>query len=89
MTGLACKKCSSCDTVVCRAKQLADRTGDRSFVITTAGVVSPDILLAILSGILAAIRAASEYLGSREKNNPPVIVCKGCGYWERMTTDSA
>jgi hypothetical protein len=51
----------------------------------TAGAVAPDVLVPLLGLLLAAGKALFEYLGWREKNNPPVVVCKACGSWERVS----
>jgi hypothetical protein len=83
---LACKKCGSRETFICGARDLAAKTSDQSFVTCTSGAIIPRLLLPLLGSPLAAGKALFEYLGCREKNNPPVIVCKACGSWERVST---
>jgi hypothetical protein len=82
---LACNKCGSRDTFVCGARDLAAKTGDRSFMTCTAGLIDPVSLVALFAILLAAGKALFEYLSWREKNNPPVVVCKACGRWEKVS----
>ncbi len=83
---LACKKCNSRDTFVCGAKDLSAKTGNQVFVSgATCGIVADPVLIFTLLGVLAkAATALLDYLGTRAKNNPPVFVCKACGWWERI-----
>ena len=85
--GLACNKCGSREAFACNAKDLADKTGDASFMTARAGLVAdPVSVLALVGAVVAAAKAVFEYLGWRERNNPTVVVCRACGYWERVTT---
>jgi hypothetical protein len=82
---LACNKCGSRDTFVCGARDLASKTGDQTLMTHTAGAIPPDVLITFIGLLVAAGKALFEYLGSREKNNPRVVVCKACGSWERVS----
>jgi hypothetical protein len=82
---LKCSKCGSRDTFVCGAKDLTAKTGNPMFMTTAAGVVALHALPALVGMLLAAGKAVFEYLGWREKNNPPIVVCKACGAWERIS----
>jgi hypothetical protein len=86
MTGLACKKCGSRDTVACRARDLVRKTGDRSFFTASCGyVLDPTVVFGLLRALAEAARACFDYLGWREKNNPPLVVYRACGFWERLS----
>jgi hypothetical protein len=88
---LACKKCESRDTFTCRAKELADKTSNPAVVGATCGFVADPVSLALIVGAVRAVaeaaRAAFEWLTQRERTNSVVVVCKGCGYWERVTAE--
>jgi DNA-directed RNA polymerase subunit RPC12/RpoP len=81
---LACKKCGSRNTFVCGARELAAKTGDQEFMTAAFGIVAPNLLLTLFDALMKAGKHFFEYLGLREKNNSPVVVCKACGHWERV-----
>jgi len=92
---LMCKKCRSRDTFVCGARDLTAKTGNPVFASAVCGFVAdPIAIFALLGALVAAARAVIAFLEARERNNearernnPPVLVCKACGYWERITGD--
>lgn len=86
---LACKKCASRDTFTCRAKELADKTNNPAVISAACGICPDPVSVALLVGAAKAIadaaRAAFDWLAQREQANPVIVVCKACGYWERVT----
>jgi hypothetical protein len=92
---LMCKECRSRDTFVCGARDLTSKTGNPLFASAVCGfAVNPIAIFTLLGPLAAAARAVMAFLEARERNNearetnnPPVLVCKACGYWERITGD--
>ncbi|MCF5910917.1 hypothetical protein K3H35_19275 [Aeromonas veronii] len=81
---VACNKCGSRNTEVVKAKDLAEASGDSRILTATAGAVSPEVVIGLLAAIAAAAKAIFEWLTESEKNEKKVVVCKDCGYWERV-----
>jgi hypothetical protein len=42
------------------------------------------MIIGAIEALAHAAKALFGYLKSREDNNPPVVVCKSCGYWEKI-----
>jgi hypothetical protein len=82
--GIQCNKCGSRNTTVVKAKDLADKTGDKSIMTAASGTVSTAILAELLELLLKVIGKIFGWLEEKEKNDRKVVVCKECGYWERV-----
>jgi hypothetical protein len=63
-----------------KAKALAEASGDSSVMTCTSGMINAKTI----ETILALITAVFEWLTESQKNEKKVIVCKDCGYWERI-----
>lgn len=81
---LKCPKCGSRNTVTETAGKIAALTHDDRFLTTSAGYISPEQLVELLKDIIKAIKRIFGFLEQRERNNAPVLVCKSCGYYERI-----
>lgn len=81
---LQCKKCGSRNTSTVKAKEMADRTGDSSFNTAASGMINPVLVIATLKAIIDMIGNVFNWLTEKEKNDASVVVCKDCGYWERI-----
>ena len=81
---LACNKCGGRNTEVVEAKDLAKASGDSRVLTAPVGVVSPEVVAGLVAAIAAAVKAIFEWLTESEKNKKNVVVCKDCGYWERV-----
>jgi hypothetical protein len=88
---LACKKCKARDTFTYRAKELAEKTNNPAVIGAPSGICNDPMSVALLvraaRAILEAARAVFNCLVQRERANP-VVVCKGCGYWERVSAET-
>ena len=54
------------------------KCGSRNTVTETAGNIE------LLKEIIRAIQRLFRFLEQRERNNAPVLICKDCGYYERI-----
>lgn len=81
---LKCPKCGSRNTVTETAGKIAELTRDDRFLTTSSGYISLDQLAELLKDIIRAIKRLFGFLEQRERNNAPVLVCKSCGYYERI-----
>jgi predicted nucleic-acid-binding Zn-ribbon protein len=83
---LQCHKCESRNTEIVSAKELSEKTGDISLMSAgaMAGVINPVLVVSALKSIFEALGKLFGYLEEKEKNNRKVIVCKDCGYWEKI-----
>lgn len=81
---LKCPKCDSRNTVTETAGKIAELTRDDRFLTTPAGYISPDQMAELLKDIIRAIKRLFGFMERRERNNAPVLVCKSCGYYERI-----
>ena len=77
---LKCPKCGSRNTVTETAGNIAKVTRDDRFLTSTSGYISPELL----KEIIRAIQRLFGFLKQRERNNAPVLICKDCGYYERI-----
>ncbi|MCQ5790134.1 hypothetical protein MZC73_17190, partial [Escherichia coli] len=59
-------------------------TRDDRFLTSTSGYISPEQLPELLKEIIRAIQRLFRFLEQRERNNAPVLICKDCGYYERI-----
>ncbi|ECI4870445.1 hypothetical protein DSG52_22490 [Salmonella enterica subsp. enterica] len=59
-------------------------THDDRFRTATSGVIDPRILLELLKLILIVLARLFAFMEEREKNKGKILVCKDCGYWERI-----
>ena len=82
--GIQCNKCGSRNTQVVKAKEMAEKTGDNSFMTATSGAVDPNIVLKALEALFNFLGKLFESKSEAEKNNGSVLVCKDCGAWERI-----
>lgn len=74
---LKCNNCGSRNTQTTTAKKLAETTGNSNITNAASGFVSPKEIVGLL-------KALFEWLSGKEKNSRSVVVCKDCGYWERV-----
>lgn len=81
---MMCKKCNSKNTDVVSAKKLAEKTNDNQFLTATAGVASTTLIIGAVKSIFEALGKLFGWMEEKEKNDRNVIVCKDCGYWERI-----
>lgn len=81
---LTCPKCGSRHTVTENAGRIAEVVRDDRFLSSASGYISPDQLSELLKEIIRAIKRFFGFLEQRERNNAPVLVCKSCGYYERI-----
>ena len=81
---LKCRDCGSRNTDVVSAKELSENTGDESIMISKVGAIDPMIVAAAIRAIFLALEKLSGYLKEKEKGNRKVVVCKDCGYWEKV-----
>lgn len=79
-----CHKCKSRNTATVKAKDMADKTGNSSFITTAYGAVDPILVIGALTSIIKALRELFGWLNRKEKNNGCIVVCKDCGYWKRV-----
>ena len=66
------------------AGNIAKVTRDDRFLTSTSGYISPEQLPELLKEIIRAIQRLFGFLEQRERNNAPVLICKDCGYYERI-----
>ena len=78
---LKCPKCGCRNTVT---ETIAKVTRDDRFLTLTSGYISPEQLPELLKEIIRAIQRLFRFLEQRERNNAPVLICKDCGYYERI-----
>lgn len=81
---LKCPKCGSRNTVTETAGKIAEVTRDDRFLTSTSGYISPEQLPELLKEIIRSIQRLFRFLEQRERNNAPVLICKDCGYYERI-----
>ena len=83
---LQCRKCGSRNTEIVSAKKLSDKIGNKSLMTANAGflVVDPVIIAEALKAIFQVLGKLFDYLKEKEKNKRKVVICKDCGYWERV-----
>lgn len=97
---LKCKACGSINTNVYKAKDLAEKTGDRNLLIpnvacATLAISGPALgkLLKELAPVVIPqiIKLVSDFFTEKKKkdraeeeNNRNVILCKDCSHWERI-----
>lgn len=81
---LKCPKCGSRNTVTETAGKIAVLTHDDRFLTTSAGYISPGQLSELLKDIIRAIKRLFGFMEQRERNNAPVLICKSCGYYQRI-----
>ncbi len=81
---LKCPKCGSRNTVTETAGNIAKVTRDARFLTSASGYISPEQLPELLKEIIRAIQRLFGFLKQRERNNAPVLICKDCGYYERI-----
>ncbi|MDP1615520.1 MAG: hypothetical protein Q8L68_06960 [Methylococcales bacterium] len=79
-----CNKCGSRNTATVNARDMADKTGDSSFITAASGTVNPILIVETLKVIFEFLGKLFGWLEEKEKNNRSVVVCKDCGYWERV-----
>ncbi|HFK6835503.1 TPA: hypothetical protein ACGZCP_004756, partial [Citrobacter freundii] len=72
------------NTVTETAGKIAEVTRDDRFLTSTSGYISPEQLPELLKEIIRAIQRLFRFLEQRERNNAPVLICKDCGYYERI-----
>ncbi|RBQ27783.1 MULTISPECIES: hypothetical protein [Arcobacteraceae] len=98
MEHLKCKACGSTNTNVYKAKDLAEKTGDKNFVNPTmlGGTLAfsgADLLKFIkdLASLLPFIKSVFDFFtekkkkdGAEEENNRSVFLCIDCGHWEKI-----
>lgn len=76
---LKCPQCGSCNTLISSAGKLPSITDNKR-----SGYISLEFLPEILKEIIKAIKKLFRFLEQRERNNAPVLICKDCGYYERI-----
>ena len=83
---LQCRKCGSRNTEIVSAKKLSDKIGNKSLMTANAGflVVDPVIIAEALKAIFQVLGKLFDYLKEKEKNKRKIVICKDCGYWERV-----
>jgi hypothetical protein len=70
--------------VTVKARDMAEKTGDGSFMTASSGMVSPILIVEALKAIFEFLGKLFGWLEEAEKNDRSVVVCKDCGYWERV-----
>ena len=81
---LKCKGCGSRDTEVVSARELSDKTGDANIMTAAAGALNPVLVVEAINAIFKALGKLFGWLEKKEKGNRKVVVCKDCGYWEKV-----
>ena len=82
---LQCHKCESQNTEVVSAEELSNKTGDMTLMsFATVGIINPILVVEALKSIFLALEKLFGFLEEKEKNKRKVIVCKDCGYWEKI-----
>ncbi|MBL0668369.1 hypothetical protein JD488_16950 [Aeromonas jandaei] len=81
---LKCKECGGRNTEEVSAKELSKKTGDASLLSAGAGTINPVVVVEAISAIFKALGKLFGWLGEKEKGNRQVLVCKDCGYWEKV-----
>ncbi len=84
---LKCKNCGSRNTTVVSAKELSDRTGDSSLDSLQVGFIPKESIGSIIAAITAIAVAVGKFFSfskEKEKSNRKVVLCKNCGYWEKV-----
>jgi predicted nucleic-acid-binding Zn-ribbon protein len=82
---LQCHKCGSQNTEVVSAEELSNKTGDMTpMSAATVGMIDPILVGEAIKSIFQALRKLFDFLEEKEKNKRKVVVCKDCGYWEKI-----
>ena len=81
---LKCKECGSRDTKVISARELSAITNDTSVLTTSSGKIDIIFFVEAIKYISQALGRLFEWLKEKEKNDSRVVVCKDCGYWEKI-----
>jgi hypothetical protein len=63
-----------------KAKDLAETSGDSSVMSCASGIVNAKTI----EMLLVLITSVFGWLTESKKDEKKVIVCKDCGYWERI-----
>ena len=82
---LKCKECGSRDTTIVTRKQLSKALDKPEGSLGSAGLVVDPVM--VINAILALIALASQalnYLKEKEKNEVEYVICKDCGYYEKL-----
>lgn len=80
---LTCPKCKSRNTEIKMVKDMVEKTGDKSFISNKSGVTkvsNGEILVVTLRVIINLLK----WLTVKEENNKKLLICKDCGYWEKL-----
>lgn len=77
-------KCGSRNTVIVKARDMSEKTGDSNFTSAASGVINPALVGEVLKAIFEFLGKLFGWLGEKVKNDRNVVVCKDCGYWERV-----
>lgn len=62
-----CHKCKSRNTVTVKAKDMADKTGNSSFITSAYGAIDPALAIGALTSIIKALRELFGWLNRKEK----------------------
>jgi len=82
---LQCHKCESKNTEIVSAEELSNETGDKTPLSGAAmGAIDPTLVAVALKSIFQALGKLFGFLEEKEKNKRKVVVCKDCGYWEKV-----
>jgi hypothetical protein len=69
-----------------KSKDLAKASGDSSVMTGASGVMGASRVINVktVETLLVLITAVFGWLTESKKDEKKVIVCKDCGYWERI-----
>lgn len=83
---MQCKKCKSTNTGVFKAKDLATKTGDNRFNNDSMGAITvdPALLVELAKLLVVLVTSVFSFFKSKQKNERMVLLCKDCGYWEKL-----
>ncbi|HFU75266.1 MAG TPA: hypothetical protein ENK88_03505 [Campylobacterales bacterium] len=82
---LQCHKCGKRNTEIVSAEELSNKTGATILLSNSVnGFIAPEVLVGVLGNIAKLAEKILEIIIERKKNKRKVIICKDCGFWERV-----
>jgi hypothetical protein len=82
--GVQCHKCGSRNTSIVKARDLAKAANDPSVLTGCMGIIPVVLIGKILDKIFQFLGKLFGFLEEKQKNDASVVVCRDCGYYERV-----